>query len=435
MNRNSQPQSNQGFTRRSFFGTLAATGVGSAVLASGATNAVFADDAAPAEPKKIVASHPLLQNVTNDGATIAWALNGQATGWVEWGTTPDLGKVARNSELGLNPLETEFISARICGLAPNTKYYYRTATCAFSYRTAYDKTASEPEYSDVFSFETTGPAAETVSFATMNDTHSTIPTVAAALARADELKSQFVFWNGDVCPDCMNANNAKNSVASPIEAPHAAERPLVFVCGNHEKRGSWIRELPKCFTQWPQADPEFAGLGYNFAFRQGPVAFVGLDTGEDKPDWHPAWSGMANYEPYRELQAAWLDRALSKPEIADAPYLIAFTHIPLYDANPKANPGNIYDNWADYQWSACRLWAPIFEKHGVQLLIAAHQHQFSYAPATADRSWAQVVGGGPQMKNATLIYGEANADEFKLTCEKLEDKSVLGSWTFKPRQK
>ena len=104
------PSSNgsQGFDRRSFFGSLAAAGLTGSVLASGAD--AFAQDGAkaaekPAQPEKIAASFPLLQNVTETSASIAWSLNRPATGWVEWGTTPDLGKFARNSEFGLNPYE------------------------------------------------------------------------------------------------------------------------------------------------------------------------------------------------------------------------------------------------------------------------------------------------------------------------------------------
>ena len=32
------------------------------------------------------------------------------------------------------------------------------------------------------------------------------------------------------------------------------------------------------------------------------AALVGMDTGEDKPDGHPKWFGLANFEPYRKAQ-------------------------------------------------------------------------------------------------------------------------------------
>ncbi|MBR4751942.1 MAG: metallophosphoesterase [Thermoguttaceae bacterium] len=423
----------QGFNRRAFFGSVVAAGLsGSAIL--GADSSARADESPEqAQPEKFMASYPLLQNVTETSASISWALNVPSTGWVEWGTTPELGKFARNSEFGLNPYETDFLSARITGLAPNTKYYYRVATSSFVYRTAYDKTASEPQYSDVYSFETTGPKGDIASFAVMNDTHNTLATIQAHIERVEELKPDFLFWNGDLCSDYMDAKRVKDNIANPSNTPFAAERPLVFVPGNHDRRGQWARNLKKCLTTWRQDDPEFYDLGFNYAFRKGPLAAVVLDTGEDKPDWHPAWSEMANYEPYRELQAAWLAKALARPEIQSAPYLVAFCHIPLYDANPNANPGNILDRWASIQWPARQMWGPLFEKYGVQLLVAAHQHRFSYAEATADRPWAQIVGGGPEMNNAYSIHAEATQKKMTLTCEKLEDKSVAGTWTFKPR--
>lgn len=423
----------QGFNRRTFFGSVATAGLsGAALLAANST--VGAEEAPEqAQPEKFMASYPLLQNVTETSASISWALNVPATGWVEWGATPSLGKFARNSEFGLNPYETEFLSARITGLAPNTRYYYRVVTSSFEYRNAYDKSASAPQYSDVYSFETIGPKGDTASFAVMNDTHNTIPTIQAHIKRFDELQPDFVFWNGDLCSDYMDASRAKQSIANPSNTPYAAERPLVFVPGNHDRRGKWARELKKCLTTWRQDDPNFYELGYNYAFRKGPLAAVVLDTGEDKPDWHPAWSEMANYEPYRELQAAWLVKALARPEIQSAPYLIAFCHIPLHDANPKANPGNILERWATFHWPARQMWGPIFDKFGVQLLVAAHQHRFSFAEPDANRSWAQIVGGGPEMSNAYTIHGKADQEKLTLTCEKLQDKSVVGTWNFKPR--
>ena len=115
--------------RRNFLESTAVTGIlGAFALSSN----VVAND----ETKKVVASeptlgYPLLQNVSETSASVSWALTTPSTGWVEWGPTPDLGKVARNSEFGLNPYETDFLSARLTGLSPNTKYYYRTATCPF----------------------------------------------------------------------------------------------------------------------------------------------------------------------------------------------------------------------------------------------------------------------------------------------------------------
>ena len=424
---------NEGLNRRTFFGSVAAAGLGGAAFL---TADARADDnpTQASETDKFAASYPVLQNVTENSASVAWALNVPSTGWVEWGPTPDLGKIARNSEFGLNPFEADFLSARITGLAPNTTYYYRTATCSFVYKTAYDKTASEPQYSDVYSFTTCGANADEASFYIMNDTHNRINTIQAHLKNAEELNSDFILWNGDLCDFYMGADYIKKFLANPNDKPYAAERPVVFSLGNHDRRGSWARNLKKFLTTWEHDDPKFYSLGFNYAFRRGPLAVITLDTGEDKPDWHPAWSEMANYEPYRELQTAWLAKVLERPEIKSAPYLVAACHIPLYSSYDKANPGNILDQFATIQWPCAQQWGPLFEKYGVQLLIAAHLHAFGYDAPNESRSWAQVVGGGPDYeKNATKMFVKADAEKMTLTCAKLADNTELGTWTFKPR--
>lgn len=390
---------------------------------------VFAPDSG-----KFAASYPILQNITTDSASIVWALNTPSTGWVEWGTTPNLGKFARNSEFGLNPYEQDFLSARITGLAPNTTYYYRTATCAFSYRSAYDKTCESAQYSDVYTFKTAGPNADKVSFAVMNDTHNQIKTIEAALDRFDELNPDMLVWNGDLCHRYPSSYIVKTSIANPCDRPYAAERPVILSRGNHDRWGPFAHKFTQIFTPWIQSNPRFRSLGYNVALRFGPLAMILLDTADTKPDTAESCQGIYSSTPYRELQAAWLKEALMQSEIANAPYLVAFCHIPLFDHDPK--DGKEHTNgelkWTPYH-NAARHFGPLLDQYGVQLLIAAHRHKFAYSEATPERPWAQLLGGGPLLENATCIYAEANARELVVTCEKLSDRSTLGAWSFKPR--
>lgn len=44
--------------------------------------------------------------------------------------------------------------------------------------------------------------------------------------------------------------------------------------------------------------------------RQGPVCFIFLDTGEDKPDSDIEYSGITDYDRYRTEQAQWLAQAV-----------------------------------------------------------------------------------------------------------------------------
>ena len=386
------------------------------------------------ESGSYAASFPILQNVDETSASVVWALNVPSTGWVEWGLTPNLGKIARNSEFGLNPFENDFISARILGLSPNTTYYYRTATCAFSYKTAYDKTCSEPQYSEVYSFKTAGANVESASFAVINDTHNVIETIDKLFSRVEAINPDMLVWNGDLCHRYPSSFIVKTGIANPSDVPYASRRPVILARGNHDRWGPFAHNFDQIFKPWIHQNPRFRSLGYNVALRYGPLAFITLDTAEIKKDSHAKFQGISSAEPYRALQAAWLESVLRRPDIASAPYLIAFCHIPLYNHTAVDGEGIIPEvKWSAFHALSAKYWGPILDKNGVQLMISAHRHKFAYSPADENRPWAQLLGGGPLMTNATCIYADANAERLAVTCEKLEDGSQLGRWEFKPR--
>lgn len=176
-------------------------------------------------------------------------------------------------------------------------------------------------------------------------------------------------------------------------------------------------------------------LKWNFAVRMGEAALIGMDTGEDKPDGHPKWFGLANFEPYRKAQAVWLEKALARPDIASAKYKILFCHIPLFAApnHPSYPHDGVKIDPQDFAyWSReCHdLWSPILVKHGVQLVVAAHEHHYRFDPATADRPWAQIVGGGPEMPKdkasrfPTVIEGRIEGGKLKITVHNIKTGTV-----------
>ena len=145
-------------------------------------------------------------------------------------------------------------------------------------------------------------------------------------------------------------------------------------------------------------------LGRNFAVRMGDVALIGLDTAEDKLDENPLFAGLFNSGAYREAQAQWLRDALKRKDIASAPFLVAFCHIPIFCSDPTENPGDVHPNdsdpskystdFASWQRTCHDLWGPLLHKAGCNLVIAAHTHSYRYDEPTPDRCWAQMVGGG-----------------------------------------
>lgn len=388
-----------------------------------------------ADNANIVDSPPLLQNPSADGMTVVWAVKDSATGYVEYGKTEKLGNKTAMSSGGLASIEELFLHARLSGLESGAKYFYRTVTLPAKPKgTSYE--IGEAIYGPTCSFRTPTARASTASFAVINDTHQRTETLKVLTTSLAELKADFTIWNGDLVNDYYNRNQAVENIARPAGVAFATESPLLFVRGNHDYRGPWVRNLPKLLTPWLQKRPEDHDLMYNFALRHGPIAMIGLDTGEDKPDAHPAFSGMIHCEPHKHLQAEWLKRVLKQPEIATAPYLIAFCHIPLFDSRPNANGGDSMKGYAAYSRLGAKLWGPFLKTAGAQVVITAHQHAYRHdAASSTNCGWDQIVGGGPGGKQpATLIHAKADNRKMILSIHQPEINSIKATFEYMPRK-
>jgi hypothetical protein len=176
---------------------------------------------------------------------------------------------------------------------------------------------------------------------------------------------------------------------------------------------------------------------------------VGLDTGEDKLDSRDVFAGLFNFEPYRVAQRKWLADALERPEIKSAPYLVAFCHIPLYDSNPKANPGDVdkdadgrytYD-YAIWQRTCKNLWGPLLERAGCQVVITAHEHKYRYDAPNGEHKWAHIVGGGPELGTSrnpdrfpTVIEGRVEGGRLRVVAHDVQNGKVVGDFSYAPRR-
>lgn len=412
--------------RRRFLGAMAVSGAG--LIGSRYLRAQM-----PANNASLADSPPVLQCPTETGITVVWAVSRSAAGIVEYGTERDkLDRTAHGDIFGLKPFHSRFLQVRIEGLKPNTRYYYRTLTRSFEYQGAYSFKQGEPVYGEVFSFETSGAGKNAGTFATINDTHNNQETLKLLTDRLKQTGASYTVWNGDLVDSFDNENIAVEAVLRPANAAFATEHPMLFVPGNHDYRGEWARNTPLALPAWEHADPKDSKFGRNFAVRTGPLALIGLDTGEDKPDRHPAWAGLSHFEPYRVGQRDWLERTLKSKAIASAPFVVAFCHIPLFSKDPNANGGDLLDGYAMFQRQASELWGPLLSKYGVQALITAHTHRFEYFPADKTRKWAQISGAGHQ-NTSTVIHGKAEGNTLEIIADDVIGNKELGRWQFKKR--
>jgi hypothetical protein len=421
------------FNRRDFLGQIP---VSSVVFLTGAACA----EAAPTESKTkaappkekadlpLLASPPVVQHPAADGFSVSFAVSRLAMGWIEWGLTADrLDRKAVASFRGLIEASDHALVVPVAlgdRAGGGRRVYYRVVAQPLIYRDAYHLEQGKPVAGPVRSVAMIDPASAKASVAVVNDTHDHVGTLASLASRLDTIAPQLLVWNGDTCNSLSTADAPARTLLQPGADPKdasqggwASTRPLLFVPGNHDSRGIAARELRTCLAPWPEAS-----MPYNFALRHGPLALIGLDTGEDKPDAHPVFAGTAAYEPYRAKQAQWLRQALARPEIAAAPFKAAFCHIPLR-GRPNEDDGLSLADFARWSGDGARHWMPILREAGVNLLVCAHAHAWR-VDDPADGLPMQVVGGGPTAKEATIIQIEADSAALTVVVQNLKGQEL-----------
>ena len=403
----------------------------------------------------LIDSEPVLQNYAETSMGIAFSVTDWANGYVIYGEKPDLSDGHRVWCGGyrVTDMEKEVMRVRLTGLKPATLYYYKIGADRIDYKDGYHiRITGNEERDRIYSFRTAGKEAK-AHFCVINDTHAKWEAFGPAINKVMELQPSCVVWNGDATNSEETVADQKRIFFRPgIERKdYAATIPYLFCPGNHDFRGMANRHLERIwmYRQPEERRPYDWDLGRNFAVRMGDMALIGLDTGEDKLDSNPKLCNLFASGPYRIAQQRWLKDALKRPEIASAPYLVAFCHIPLYDPRENVNPGDLYpadvnpnykDDFAAWQRPCSNLWGPLLSEAGCHILITAHQHRFRLDMPNEQHSWCQIVGGGPHMAGkdgvhfATVIDGEVRDGKLVISVHNLTNGTVCTSVTFSNRR-
>lgn len=372
------------------------------------------DDRSP-----LIASAPVLQNAAETSIGVSFAVSALASGWVEISKSPDMSGAKRVylGDCGLMDVNDKVALVRIRGLRPATRYWYRIGADRMEFKRYRPYNLGSETDGKIHSFATLG-AENTGSFCVIADSHQRNPALGMMLAKLQELTPAVAIWNGDA------TGNFNTTIDDALKAfvhvhpdypEYAADTPFMFVNGNHDFRGLFNRHLQDLmmFREQDERLPRYASLGRNFVQRLGDVALIGLDTGEDKPDAHPFFGGVAKFEPYRHLQTRWLADAIETPAVKTAKFKVAFCHIPLYDANPAHNAGDEIDMKRAAEWHrpCAEMWGPLFEKAGLNLVITGHTHRFRHDPPCGGRTWDHIVCGGCD------IWGKGSNRKFPTVIE------------------
>lgn len=161
-----------------------------------------AEEPVPADTEPPVVTHISISSITTDAATIGWTTNEVATGYVEYGTTPDYGSVTPLSE----DFATEHETA-LSGLSADITYYYRIVVAdaagnsSMTPRESFTtEAAPAPEPEPEPTATTTPESASTAS-----STPPTETTVLFSAVTAERISTSTVtiLWETDVPTDSL----------------------------------------------------------------------------------------------------------------------------------------------------------------------------------------------------------------------------------------
>lgn len=323
------------------------------------------------QPSVRIAHGPYLQQVTDEGFTVVWTTNMDATSWVE--VAPDDGShfyaaerpKYYDSHIGKRRIG-RLHRVRVEGLDPGTTYRYRIMQQGVLCEEGNKRVILGEGYgSDIlkhkpYTATTLDESKDKTEFWVVNDIHARDSVFRLLLKGVEKAKPDFVCFNGDMLSSMESERQLFDGyLNSAAELLTPAGVPIVAARGNHENRGSFSSKFLDYF-------PTSTGEVY-YAFRQGPVYFLVLDCGEDKPDSDIRYYGMSTTDAYREQEARWLQQVVQSEEYRSAPVHIVILHM---------IPGG-KGSWHGEQ-ELRRLFVPILNEASVDVMLCGHYHRYAY---------------------------------------------------------
>ena len=362
---------------------------------------------------------PYLVDPGEEAITIIWTTNKACVSWVEYcdgenfRTYPTWGgsaQKAMSSHHGLIDANTKLHRVRITGLKPGTKYRYRLVSKEIRQFHPYEVLFGDTVAGDIYEFKTLHSGKETFSFGVIADGHEHTGRLDSLLQQVSSLELDLMVFAGDMLNYLVDESQIFEGFIDACVHRFVREIPMVFVRGNHETRGPFARYLMDYF---PHADGTF----YH-AFDHGTVRFIIMDSGEDKPDDHPVYAGLVDFDRYRDEQTAWLKQEIRSEAFKKAQYKIVFFHIPPY---------------TDMDWHGALFvtehWAPLLNEAGIDLLFSGHTHAYARMKPDSEKNTYPIVIVGPD----TSVRIDVSMKHLMLTVQK-KDGEIVDTFSILPKQ-
>lgn len=330
------------------------------------------------EVQSVISRGPFIYAPTDTSATIVWMTDRPSHSSVRYGEDGSLDREAIPVRDGLTPVGTLHV-VPLSGLRPGRTYQYRVASTPVLELNTYWPRKGRKTQSEIYSFTTFDPAATSVSFVSITDTHENPARIDSIMQRVDWETTDFLVHTGDAFDGVTSEAEVWDQWLTPlIEGGLHQSKPLIFARGNHDTRGPFARELAHYV-------PAEEGRFY-YARDVGPVHLLAIDTGEDKADSTQVYARLNRMEAYRARELAWFKQhASTSQRLKEAPFRVIVMHQPTW-------------GWvAGDNAAARREWTDAANSANVDLVIAGHRHRFSWMPpgdSLGNRYPMLVVGQG-----------------------------------------
>lgn len=269
-----------------------------------------------------LARHPYIRMITTSSVVIAWQTGTPVTGSVEYGTTPGFGHVAQGVSF------TTSHAVRITGLDPGTLYYYRILGDGLPFPGAGDAVTV-----------TTSPDSRSIPFAfiVFGDLGCGCPAQRAVAEAMKGSDFAFALLTGDIIYPAGEAELYGPNFFD-IYRDILPGRPFYPVIGNHDLGTNNGRPYLDAF-----------GTERYYSFEYAGAYFIGLDT----------FSSSYSKD---SAQYTWLEDNL---RMSTAPWKFVYLHDPPYSSSRHGS-----------NLSIRKTLSPLFEKYGVNIVFAGHDHAY-----------------------------------------------------------
>jgi predicted phosphodiesterase len=315
-----------------------------------------------------IVNGPYIQKLSENEATIVWTTNKDAVSWIELAPAGNDSFYAKERTKFYESSHGSRIIGKlhritVTGLAPGIEYRYRIFSKEIADYAAHRILNGNIVSTDVYgkkplSFVTLDKTKPQISFKIVNDIHGKNDNLQAMLKDVNKENTDLVIFNGDMISSVQESQAIFTGFMDKAVQLFASEVPVFYARGNHESRG---KDRTFFYDYFPTNNGKFY-----YTFSHGPVFFLVLDGGEDKPDSDIEYSGLSLFDQYRTEQSEWIREVINQPDFKSAKFRVVIMHIP-----PTGSTWHGTNDIAE-------KFLPLLNDANIDIMFSGHTHNYKF---------------------------------------------------------